>query len=81
MSLFSPELGVLTSVLSIDQGSLRVTLLTGHDILAVDRGGKSDPYAVFTLNGERVFKSSIKKKTVNPDWHEDFSLSVVRIRM
>jgi Ca2+-dependent lipid-binding protein len=54
-----------------------VTLLTGHDILAVDRGGKSDPYAVFTLNGERVFKSSVKKKTVHPEWHEDFSVSVV----
>lgn len=79
MSLhFYPDL-ILTCVLSIDQGTLRVTLLTGHDILAVDRGGKSDPYAVFTLNGERAFKSSIKKKTVNPEWHEDFVVSVVSI--
>lgn len=54
-----------------------MTLLTGHDLLAVDRGGKSDPYAIFTLNGERVFKSSVKKKTVHPEWHEDFSVSVV----
>src|SRR6267154_2332528 len=80
MSLqFYPDL-VLISVVSIDQGSLRVTLLTGHDILAVDRGGKSDPYAVFTLNGDRVFKSSVKKKTINPEWHEDFPVSVVSIR-
>jgi len=76
---FYPDL-VLISVVSIDQGSLRVTLLTGHDILAVDRGGKSDPYAVFTLNGDRVFKSSVKKKTINPEWHEDFPVSVVSIR-
>jgi Ca2+-dependent lipid-binding protein len=47
----------------------------------VDRGGKSDPYAVFTLNGERVFKSSTKKKTINPEWHEDFAVSVVSIHM
>jgi len=81
MSLhFFPHL-VLTSVLSIDQGSLRVTLLTGHDMHGVDRGGKSDPYAVFTLNGERVFKSSTKKKTINPEWHEDFAVSVVSIHM
>ncbi|KAH9081855.1 tricalbin [Lactarius deliciosus] len=46
-----------------NQGSLRVTLLSGHDIHAVDRGGKSDPFAVFTLNGERVYKSQTKKKT------------------
>jgi len=59
-----------------NQGSLRVTLLTGHDMLGVDRGGKSDPFAVFTLNGERVFKSSVKKKTINPEWHEDFAVSV-----
>jgi Ca2+-dependent lipid-binding protein len=81
MSPLNPLPGVLTSIFSTDQGSLRVTLLTGHDILAVDRGGKSDPYAVFTLNGERVFKSSTKKKTVNPEWHEDFPLSVVSIRI
>jgi Ca2+-dependent lipid-binding protein len=70
---------VLTPVLFIDQGFLLVTLLTGHDLLGVDRGGKSDPYAVFTLNGERVFKSSVKKKTVSPEWHEDFAVSVVSI--
>jgi len=54
-----------------------VTLLSGHDIHAVDRGGKSDPFAVFTLNGERVYKSQIKKKTLNPEWNEDFPISVV----
>jgi Ca2+-dependent lipid-binding protein len=51
--------------------------MSGHDIPAVDRGGKSDPFAVFTLNGERVYKSQTKKKTVNPDWHEDFMITVV----
>jgi Ca2+-dependent lipid-binding protein len=80
MSLHSPPL-VLTSIFSIDQGSLRVTLLTGHDMQGVDRGGKSDPYAVFTLNGERVFKSLVKKKTLNPEWHEDFTVSVVSINI
>jgi len=65
----------------IDQGALRVTLLTGHDIPAADRGGKSDPYAVFYLNRERVFKSLTKKKTVNPEWHEDFTVEVVSIHI
>ena len=56
-----------------------MTLLSGHDIHAVDRGGKSDPFAVFTLNGERVCKSQTKKKTLNPEWHEDFMITVVSI--
>jgi Ca2+-dependent lipid-binding protein len=61
----------------LDQGSLRLTLVSGHDIPAADRGGKSDPFAVFTLNGDRVCKSQTKKKTVNPEWHEDFMITVV----
>lgn len=60
-----------------DQGSLRLTLVSGHDIPAVDRGGKSDPFAVFTLNGDRVCKSQTKKKTLHPEWHEDFMITVV----
>lgn len=60
-----------------DQGILRVELIDGHDILAVDRGGKSDPYAVFHLNGQKVFKSQTKKKTLNPEWNEAFEVSVV----
>ncbi|KAJ3718444.1 C2 domain-containing protein [Lentinula raphanica] len=59
-----------------NQGVLNVTLLDGRDIHAADRGGKSDPYAVFTLNGQKVFKSQTKKKTLNPEWNETFPVSV-----
>ena len=52
-------------------------LLDGREIRGVDRGGKSDPYAVFSLNGQKVFKSQTKKKTVTPDWNEHFEVSVV----
>jgi hypothetical protein len=40
--------------------------------------GKSDPFAAFTLNGEKVFKSETQKKTLNPEWNEEFSVEVVR---
>lgn len=60
-----------------DQGILRVNLFSGHDIRAADRGGKSDPFAVFSLNGQKVWKSQTKKKTLNPEWYEDFTVSVV----
>ena len=39
--------------------------------------GKSDPYAVFTLNNNKVFKSEVKKKTLSPTWDETFTVMVV----
>lgn len=65
------------SFVAIDQGLLRVDLLSGRDILAADRGGKSDPFAVFTLNDQKVFRSQVKKKTLTPEWNESFEVSVV----
>ena len=41
--------------------------------------GKSDPFVVFTLDGQRVFKSQAKKKTLHPEWNETFSVSVVSV--
>lgn len=40
--------------------------------------GKSDPYAVFSLNDNKVHKSQTKKKTLNPEWQENFVVNVVR---
>ncbi|KIJ45255.1 hypothetical protein M422DRAFT_207610 [Sphaerobolus stellatus SS14] len=59
-----------------NQGLLRVDLISGHDILAADRSGKSDPYAVFSFNNQKVFKSQTKKKTLNPEWDETFEFTV-----
>ncbi|KAG2023600.1 transmembrane protein [Coprinopsis cinerea AmutBmut pab1-1] len=59
-----------------NQGILRVELHDGHEIRGVDRGGKSDPYVVFTLNGSRVYKSQTKKKTLSPEWNESFEMTV-----
>ncbi|KAF9023422.1 tricalbin [Hymenopellis radicata] len=59
-----------------NQGVLRLDLLYGRDFVAADRGGKSDPYAVFSLNGQKVIKSQTKKKTLNPEWNEEFIISV-----
>lgn len=61
----------------LDQGILRVDLIDGREIHGADRSGKSDPYAVFTLNGQKVFKSQTKKKTLTPQWDENFTVSVV----
>ncbi|KAI0080049.1 tricalbin [Panus rudis PR-1116 ss-1] len=59
-----------------NQGMLRVDLINGEDIHASDRSGKSDPFAVFTLNGQKVYKSATKKKTLKPEWNEVFTVQV-----
>ena len=41
--------------------------------------GKSDPYVVFTLNDQKVYKSQTKKKTLAPEWNENFTVQVVSI--
>jgi len=43
--------------------------------------GKSDPFVTFTLDGQRVFKSQAKKKTLHPEWNETFSVSVVSVTL
>lgn len=41
--------------------------------------GKSDPFVVFTLDGQRVYKSQTKKKTLHPEWKETFTVTVVSV--
>ncbi|RUS23038.1 hypothetical protein BC937DRAFT_93080 [Endogone sp. FLAS-F59071] len=49
-----------------NQGILKVVLLKASNLMAADRGGTSDPYVVFSLNGEKVHKTEPIKKTLNP---------------
>ncbi|KAF9409138.1 hypothetical protein BGZ94_002044, partial [Podila epigama] len=59
-----------------NMGNLTVTLVRGKDLIAADRGGASDPYVVFKLNGKEVFKSDVVKKTLNPEFNEKFVVPV-----
>ncbi|GAA5948387.1 hypothetical protein JCM10213_004407 [Rhodosporidiobolus nylandii] len=59
-----------------NSGVLRVELLDGKGLPAADRNGKSDPYCIFELNDERVFKSETQHRTLNPTWNEKFEVPV-----
>lgn len=59
-------------------GMLSVTLENAKDLMAADRNGYSDPYVQFVLNGTKVFKSNVQKKTLNPKWQEKFDVEIVR---
>ncbi|GAC98407.1 hypothetical protein PHSY_006001 [Pseudozyma hubeiensis SY62] len=54
-----------------NQGFLRIDLVNARNLRAADRGNRSDPYFAFVLNGERLAKSKVVKKTLNPDYNEN----------
>ncbi|KAI1312622.1 hypothetical protein EDD11_002931 [Mortierella claussenii] len=55
-----------------NMGNLTVTLVRAKNLIAADRGGASDPYVVFRVNGKEVHKSEVVKKTLNPEYNESF---------
>jgi len=59
-----------------NMGDLKVELVEAKNLPAADRSGYSDPYCVFELNGERVFKSKTVKKTLNPSFDEKFEVTI-----
>ena len=59
-------------------GVLKVTLVEGKELLAVDKGGTSDPFAVLQLLDQydnphgKPQKSKTIKKTLVPQWKQSF---------
>ncbi|KAK9448882.1 C2 domain-containing protein [Limtongia smithiae] len=74
---YVPVKMVLSPIETFDnQGILMITMVDGTSLPAADRRGKSDPYCVLELNGEKVFKTKVIKKTLNPTWNESFQMPV-----
>jgi Ca2+-dependent lipid-binding protein len=68
--------GVLIALL--DQGNLTVTVLKAANLKPADRSGNSDPFVVFTLDEQKVHKTEVLKKTLNPVFkNEVFTVPVV----
>lgn len=53
-------------------------LLRAYDLVSKDLNGFSDPYCEVKVNGECKYKSSIKKKTLNPMWDETAIMGLPR---
>ena len=49
---------------------LRIHLLAGRQLKAMDRGGTSDPYVRMRL-ADKEWSSSVVKKTCDPVWKEE----------
>ncbi|KAI3458968.1 hypothetical protein Pfo_015631 [Paulownia fortunei] len=77
-SLEIPVLDASTVAIKKPVGILHVKVVRATKLLKMDLIGLSDPYVKLSLSGEKLpaKKTTIKKKTLNPEWNEDFKLSV-----
>ncbi|KAK4799848.1 hypothetical protein SAY86_025213 [Trapa natans] len=59
-------------------GILHVKVMRAVKLLKMDILGASDPYVIVSLSGERIpaRRTSVKMKTLNPEWNENFKLTV-----
>ena len=58
-------------------GTVTVRVVRATGLLAADKGGTSDPYVVVQTAGGKKAKTSVKKKTLDPEWDETLELSVL----
>ena len=58
-------------------GTATVRVVRATGLLAADKGGTSDPYVVVQSAGGKRAKTSVKKKTTEPEWDETLELSVL----
>lgn len=55
---------------------VEVSILCGRELIAMDRGGTSDPYVRIMQGEEQLHKSPEKKKTVNPVWNDQANVYI-----
>ncbi|KAM0834304.1 hypothetical protein ACQ4PT_063691 [Festuca glaucescens] len=62
-------------------GLLKVKVVRGLNLAICDPlSHSSDPYVVIHLGQQKV-KSSIKYKTINPEWNEELTLSITNMML
>ncbi|KAG4097946.1 hypothetical protein H8356DRAFT_940322 [Neocallimastix lanati (nom. inval.)] len=61
---YLPNMGVLT--VNVDDG----------EVDAMDSSGTSDPFVIFKLNGNEIYKTKEQKKTLKPIWNERFDVNI-----
>lgn len=55
---------------------LRIHLISGHNLRAMDKNGTSDPYVKFKMNGRLLHKSKTIYRDLNPIWDETFTVPI-----
>ncbi|XP_063900906.1 uncharacterized protein LOC135120519 isoform X2 [Zophobas morio] len=57
-------------------GILNVTIDRARDLRAADLVGKSDPFVLLKMNNKVIYKTEVKKKTLDPEWKEKISFPI-----
>ncbi|GES95782.1 C2 domain-containing protein [Rhizophagus clarus] len=60
-----------------NMGILQITIKDAENLPGADRSGTSDPFVVFTLNNEKVYKTKVIEKNCNPVFNESFEVTVL----
>ncbi|XP_023320595.1 multiple C2 and transmembrane domain-containing protein isoform X2 [Eurytemora carolleeae] len=66
--------GSILNEIPLSYYSFDFTLICGKDLLAMDKGGTSDPYVVILKDQQQLYRSAEVKKTINPVWEETKTL-------
>lgn len=59
-----------------DTGYLKLKVLSADDVIARNRNGYSDPFFEIYVDGSKIHKSEIVKKTLSPVWNEFVNVPV-----
>lgn len=73
-----PVLDASTGAAKKPVGILHVKVIRARKLKKMDIIGTSDPYVRLSLSGQRISykKTSVKLNNLNPEWNEDFKLTV-----
>ncbi|CAM1331331.1 Uncharacterised protein g10548 [Pycnogonum litorale] len=66
----------IMNLLSHGSGVVELTVISAIDLVSKDLNGFSDPYCEVRVSDEIVFKTSVKKKTLNPEWNESVTIKL-----
>lgn len=55
---------------------LKINLISGSDLAAMDKNGTSDPYVKFKMGGRLLHKSKTVHRDLNPVWDETFVVPI-----
>ncbi|CEP61687.1 Tcb3p LALA0_S03e08548g [Lachancea lanzarotensis] len=75
--LYSPAEAPLSPNESIeDTGILKLNIISASDVPSHDRNNKSDPFVEIKVDGRRVEKTEVIKKTLSPVWNATVEIPV-----
>lgn len=60
----------------LDTGTMELKVISAENIPSHDRNGKSDPFVVVRVDGEKVAKTEVQRKTLSPVWNQKLDVPI-----